>query len=310
MKKLPTILAFTLGSLALPGSLFGEAQTGIIVKAKDGQSALSYDFASGQAEATNGVMVVYGDAVLTADRATVDYESYEVVADGEVHIQHGDQVWTGDHIRYNFKTFQMQAAQFRTGKPPVFATGEGLHADITNHLYSATNAFLTTDDVAKPAMRIRAQSIEIIPGDKIIARHAVLYLGDVPVFYFPYYSRPLDERANHFNFIPGYRGSYGAFLMSSYTWYLNDQLDGDARFDYRQKRGVGTGADFNYHFGPWGEGWLKYYYLHDRDPNRDATDLSNPEKSAAHQLRLPGQPGDEPQHQGRRPLPGRSRHRP
>ena len=48
----------------------------------------------------------------------------EVVADGAVRIQRDEQIWVGEHIRYNFKTRQMEAEQFRTGKPPVFAAGQ------------------------------------------------------------------------------------------------------------------------------------------------------------------------------------------
>src|SRR6266478_10232732 len=46
-----------------------------------------------------------------------------------------------------------------------------------------------------------------------------------------------------------------------------EQLDGIVHVDYRQRRGVGAGPDFNYHLGRWGEGTFRYYYLHDDDPN-------------------------------------------
>ena len=64
--------------------------------------------------------------MLTADRATVNEQTGETEADGRVRIQRDDQIWAGEHIRYNFKTRQMETAQFRTGKTPVFAAGEEL----------------------------------------------------------------------------------------------------------------------------------------------------------------------------------------
>jgi lipopolysaccharide assembly outer membrane protein LptD (OstA) len=224
------------------------------------------DFTSGIATGTNGVIARYGDAVLTAEEAQVNTNG-EVVADGAVHIQQGEQIWSSEHLRYNFNTHEMEASQFRTGQRPMFAAGRGLHADITNQVYYATNAMMTTDDIAQPITKVRARRIKIIPGRKITAYDAVLYVENVPVFYFPYYTRNLGAHANHFNITPGYRSLYGPFLLGSYTWYLNDQLDGDLRLDYRQKRGVGIGPEFNYHLGPWGEGNLKYYYTHDKDPN-------------------------------------------
>ncbi|MCK7496403.1 MAG: hypothetical protein MZW92_39970 [Comamonadaceae bacterium] len=101
----------------------------------------------------------------------------------------------------------------------------------------------------------------------------MLYLGKVPVFYFPYFKQRLDGQANRFNFVPGYRSSYGPFLLSSYTWMANEQLDGVLHADYREERGGAGGADFNMHLGRWGESSLKMYYLYDQDPSEDNVGL-------------------------------------
>jgi lipopolysaccharide assembly outer membrane protein LptD (OstA) len=235
---------------------------------------LEYDFQTGLTTGTNGVLVKSSSAVLTAERVTVNHETGEAIADGKVRIQYEDQIWVGEHIRYNFKTRLMEAEQFRTGKSPLFIEGQGLHAEVTNRVYAATNAFITTDDVSKPAIKVRAHYIKIIPGEKIEAHSATLYLAGVPVFYFPFYSRTLGPRANHFLFLPGYRSQYGAFLLTSYTWFLSEQLDGTAHVDYRTRRGVGTGLDLNYHLDRWGDGTIKYYYAHDDDPQAGVNPLA------------------------------------
>ena len=74
---------------------------------------LVYDFATGLAIATNGVVIKQGGAVLTARRAKINQEAYQVEADGDVRIQRDEQVWGGEHIRYNFKTRVMESEQFR-----------------------------------------------------------------------------------------------------------------------------------------------------------------------------------------------------
>jgi lipopolysaccharide assembly outer membrane protein LptD (OstA) len=231
---------------------------------------VEYDLKTDLAEATNGVRIIYGDAVLTAEKAQVSQSSGEVIAEGNVRIQQAEQLWIGQHMVFNFKTKQMEAQEFRTGKTPIFVAGEGLHGELTNNVYIATNAIITTDDVAKPAVRIRAKYIKIIPGKRLVARDGLLFIGPLPVFYFPYYTRDLTT-ANNFNFIPGYRSSYGPFVLSSYHWVLNPQLDGTVHLDYRERRGPGVGPDFNYHLGKWGEGSFKYYYIHDDDPNASLT---------------------------------------
>ena len=76
--------------------------------------------------------------------------------------------------------------------------------------------------MSEPAIKVRAKYIKIIPGDKVVAHSATLYVEGVPVFYFPYYSRNLGPRANNFNFVPGYRSSFGPFLLSSYHFFLGE----------------------------------------------------------------------------------------
>lgn len=263
------MLTLALCAMAIPGALRAQQQPVWEMEALTDQGWAEFDLQTGLGRGTNGVLVRYGSAFLTADQVGVNQPSGDVTADGNVRIQSEEQVWIGEHIRYNFKTKQMEAEQFRTGKAPVFAAGEGLHGEYTNRLYMATNGVITTDDVAEPDVKIRAKYLKIIPGQRVEARHATLYVGGVPVFYFPYYSRNLGPRANNFNFLPGYRSTYGPFLLTSYRFFLDEQLDGTAHVDYRQKRGVGVGPDLNYHLGRWGDGTFKYYYLHDQDPAVD-----------------------------------------
>jgi lipopolysaccharide assembly outer membrane protein LptD (OstA) len=264
----PTI-TLVLCLLTLPLAVFAQQQPTWEMEGLLEGSLVEYtpEFSRG----SGGVRISYSGAVLTAEKVELDNQSGEVLAEGKVFIQRNEQIWVGERIRYNFKNKSIEAEQFRTGKYPVFAAGHGLHADITNNVYAATNAYITSDDIAEPAIKVRAKYIKIIPGEKIIARSATLYVGEVPVFYFPYYTRNLGPHANNFDFIPGYRTKFGPFLLGSYTWYLNEQLDGELHVDYRERRGIGTGPDVNYHLGPWGKGTFRYYYLHDQEP--DAGDI-------------------------------------
>ncbi len=266
MMKLRQILTTAvLLVLACGFSSYAQEEPALEVWALDPNGHVDGD-RSGIVTCTNGVAVRYGNAVLTADRATVNQVTLEAVADGHVRVQQDDQISISEHLRYNFKTRQIEAAQFRTGKAPVFAAGENLSGDLTNRVYTARGAYVTTDDVDAPFQQIRASSIKIVPGKYFEARNATLYLGGVPVFYFPYYRRTLGYRVNNFNFTPGYRSRFGPYLLGRYTWYWSDELDGVVHLDYRERRGVGVGPDFNAHLGRWGEATLKYYFLNDQQP--------------------------------------------
>ncbi|HXS68991.1 MAG TPA: hypothetical protein VN761_09125 [Candidatus Polarisedimenticolia bacterium] len=235
-----------------------------------GQANAVYDLKHNTAAGTNGIFINYKGTILTADSVFLDKNTGEAIASGNVRIQQGDELYAGDHMRYNFHTHQMISDEFRSGKPPVFMEGRGLHGNVVSNrlekgTYTATNGILTTDDVSKPFFKIRANRIRITPNDKVQAWDAMLYIGDVPVFYFPYYSRNLGPHANNFDFVPGYRSSFGPFILGEYTWWMNDELNGKFHLDYRERRGVGLGPDFNYNLGRWGAGTLRYYYTHDDD---------------------------------------------
>jgi LPS-assembly protein len=273
MRRLPAIVALVFLCAFFPFVAPAQQQASwdvralkqIIPGAPDG----SVDVVGNTAYGTNVFVQYNTNATLIADSARLDYQSGEVEADGHVRIEQGDFTWTGEHIRYNFKTHQMQSEQFRTGKPPAFAQAEQLQGDTTNKTYHARHAFVTTDDVSDPAIYVRSSHIKIVPGKYIEMWNAVLFLDGVPTFYFPYYRRNLGEHVNSFNFLPGYRSAYGPFLLNTYTWDLNDAMDGKIHLDYREKRGVGAGPDLNLHLGQWGEAHFKYYYLHDQDSTHD-----------------------------------------
>lgn len=238
------------------------------------ESTSEYDLNTRVLTADHGAMVTYQDdsgaeAVLTADRITINETTGLAVAEGKVYLQRDNQVWTGDRLEYNFLTREMKSGAFRTGMAPFFAAGEGLTLNLTNQVYTATNSFTTTDDISDPSFKVRAKSLTLAPGKYIEARNAVVHAGSVPVMYFPYYKRSLTRHPNNFAFTPGYRSLYGPFLLSEFNWYYSENLNGTIHGDYRQKRGFGVGPDLHYNAGPLGKGDFRYYYTHDEDPPDD-----------------------------------------
>jgi len=174
--------------------------------------------------ATNGVTVTHRDeaglAILTADSATVNYSTGDVAADGSVHLQKDNATWEGDHILYNFKTREIRTGKFKMGETGFFVGANAIKGvgDPTNGFYRGEAGFATMDDYSKPAERVRARHFIVVPGKYVKAFDATLMLGNVPVFYFPYYYHSLENDPNHFTFLPGYRSTYGPYLLTRYDW--------------------------------------------------------------------------------------------
>src|SRR6185436_14810637 len=112
-----------------------------------------------------------------------------------------------------------------------------LLAEQSNNTYRASQSFITTDDLAEPGFRIRGQTMILVPGEYVEMKHATLYLGDIPVFYWPYYRRRLVDHPLNFEFLPGYRSLYGAYLHTTINASWTSDLSAEFHVDYRVKRG-------------------------------------------------------------------------
>ncbi|MBI1178793.1 LPS assembly protein LptD [bacterium] len=247
-------------------------------------SQVNFDDKKGVATATDGIIVAYEDAILTADKVTFirdanKKDTGEVIAEGHVRIQRGQQIWIGEKISYNFVTGHMTADKFRTGQPPFFIAGVNLDANKETGIYTGYGVTMTTDDYEDPAQKVEASSVGIMEDDYAEVYSATLKIGKVPILWLPYMKRSLKTHPSYFTIFPGYSGRYGAYGLSAYHWSYGSDLDAAVRLDYRSKRGIGTGADLNYDLGRAGKGDFSYYWTDDHDAGLDANgDVIDPRR--------------------------------
>lgn len=261
---------FALGLLFFTAAVWtGEPET-IELRSLSPEGEFEYDEATGEATSPSGVEIRYQDARLTARRVRFERASGEVLAEGNVRLERGTELWVAEQLRYNFLTRTLDTRSFRAGVRPFFTGGEGLGGNLTNQVHTATNAFVTTDDHATPAYRVRARQLTFVPGRYLEARGATLLLGRVPVFYLPRYRYYLDRAPDGFEVKPGYRSLFGPYLLSAYHWAPFTNLETSVRLDLRQKRGVGTGLDLSSQLGALGTNDLTTYFTYDFEPGTNS----------------------------------------
>lgn len=236
----------------------------------------SFDPATGVATAKGDVYIKYDDTEIKASQADYNANTGDVVAKGGVVVVKAGQVYRGENITYNVKTEELKANNLRSSMEPIFYETDGFDTNAGElKQIDGTNAFFTTHDSQNPNYRVKAKSITIYPGDRVVMRNVKVYAGNTPVFWIPYFVQPLDDELGYF-FQPGYTSQWGAFLLNQYGVMHGDHTLAKYHLDLRSARGVAVGADFRSMkwkaMGNNNVGHLKLYYAYDTDATSGVND--------------------------------------
>jgi len=251
---------------------------------------LTYDFVSQRgallksepekfSPSTAVVDVLYQDQRIEADRIDFDLALQEAVASSRVTLYQGPSRLTGENLRYNFQTKQTDWSGITFTAAPWF--GKAAQADRKSpELVEFTTASVTTCDHVPPHYRVQAQRIEYYVDDRIVAHHARLYLGSVPVLYVPVWKQSLADTRPKFTVRVGNKTEWGWFALGTYRYQLNEYVKGRIHLDERAEKGFASGIDADYTTKKNGQGSIKTYYMNERDTSHE-----NPSENAPEQER-------------------------
>ena len=205
-----------------------------------------------------GPVKVTGDSGLEvfSNTAVLDVTAKSITFEGEVSVYQGEVIQRGARAVYYYERKFLDASGLRVSLDPVLLEAGKFTSEQhgTKSVYVGENSGLTTDDVEKPNFWIRSKTTTVYPEDRIVLRDMWLYVHDVPIFWLPYLSQPLNAELGY-HFLPGDRSTWGVYLLNTYGIMLGgdtDPLTGDTKnawllsrwhFDLRSTRGLGTGVD-------------------------------------------------------------------
>lgn len=215
---------------------------------------------------TGNISIEYKGVTLTCDTVTVYIDTREAVAEGNVKVRQRDGAYfTGDRINYNFDTQKGYVLKGALSAKPFYGRADEV-VKTGGKDYKLEKGYVTTCDYEHPHYRIQAKEVRIYLDDKVVARNIIFYIGNMPVFYLPYYIQPLrDVKKMNVTLIPGRSKDWGYYLLSAYRFQWNDNLRGDLLLDYRTKIGLGEGINAYYDTKQVGKGAAKFYYTHQND---------------------------------------------
>ena len=218
------------------------------------------------------VTIDYEGIKLTCDRITVYSETKDSEAEGHVVLKTAGSELKGEKITYNFGTKVGEILKARAQSGEWYIFGDKIEL-LSNATYRVINGYLTSCCLAKPHYKIVAKSVTIDPvSNKVSAKDVTVKVGNTPIAYLPKY---------HFNMkaggwpavdvIPGKKSKWGAFVLNSYRYELDNKNALTFRVDERSRWGLGEGVDYKYTLNGFGNGLLRTYYTDQRDVDRNET---------------------------------------
>ena len=185
-----------------------------------------------------------GDAVhtITAEELTLNLEKNTISATGAVEylVQRPSETeeFRGDGIVFNIRDWDgvflrgiTDSGQASDPDQPDFAVSGARISRSPQEIVVIDDGVITSSVADPPNYRIRAQRIWILAPGEWGIRRAVLYVGRVPMFYFPYFFVPGDRL--FFNPAIGARSREGSFIQTT-TYIFGQSEEDDPPFSIMQ----------------------------------------------------------------------------
>lgn len=244
-------------------------------------------FENGTAVADNNVQIHYNGISIYADHAEYNPDTRDVLLVGNVRIYSGTDLFNGQRVLYNLETKKTRALEFNGGHSPLKfgsleATGFGTRQ------FTLRDSDITTSDSSMPDWHIQAKTIRIYTNDRVVLLNSTLYVGQIPIMWLPYAYSSLTR--NGFQLTPGYYSTWGAYILTDYTFPLGsgDNFLASIRNDYRSLHGYALGFDANLKFGKDNQDVGKFtaYYANDTDPSAFKDPLPAPTNQSQSRYRV------------------------
>jgi LPS-assembly protein len=239
---------------------------GVKIKA----DSIGYDKTSNTYNASGRVRIDWSGIILFADNVSLREQDNQAIAEGNVLFLKDENTLQGSRATMDMTTNQgeiddatlfVKNGNFRLSGKKLQKTGE--------EDYHIENGSFTTCDGANPSWKFSAAELDVSRNDYAIGKHAVFYIKNIPVLYFPYIIYPVLEERQSGLMIPrtGVSSKKGFYLEIPYYQVISPSQDATFFLDIQSKRGAGFGADYRYLMRAGGHGETKAYLIYDTTKN-------------------------------------------
>ncbi len=207
---------------------------------------VTYQQESGLVTASGNVQLDWLGKVLKADNIEIKVQVKQLDAQGNVSIAESSNTIFTDKIRYDMDKQQGEMTNTFGCSSPIFFRAEKMYK-ISSDTYKIENVTISNCDLDNPHHYAYAKNGLFVVDKKITISKAVYYVGGVPVFYFPKYTRKLnDDDPFRYEIEPGYSNEGGAALKLALKYRFTKEFDSKLSLDYLGSFGEGIGLELSY----------------------------------------------------------------
>ncbi len=211
---------------------------------------LTYDEEKGLAYLQEGFSVSRDSRTLTGQSLVFSTATRRAVARGDLLLDDPSMRMRGERVIMDFST--------NIAEWPEGAKGEmknslwrfrAKNLKGNQDLYRAKRVRFTSCDHPHPDYQIRSWSGKIRPDSHIALTHAIFFIGPIPVFYWPYFTKSINpDRVRPTVYLdPGRSGREGKYVRSVIAYpLLRERLYMRMHLDYFSKIDMGYGPEILY----------------------------------------------------------------
>jgi LPS-assembly protein len=210
--------------------------------------------------ADGNVVVIYGEARLTADHVEYNDATSEVAASGHVHYDFENQHLEADDAHYNvssghglFHHVHGTVKIVREPNPAILVTTNPLYFQaeeverLSEDVYVIRLAWITVCDPQRPSWQFFAAHAHVQLNDKIALVSANFRFFRIPLLWMPYATAPAGAKIRQTGFlIPdvGDSSLKGFVFGDAFYWAPNSWMDATLGGQYFSRRGAAERGQF------------------------------------------------------------------
>lgn len=212
------------------------------------------------------VNLEYRDVQIETENVRIDLNTSELLAWDKVSFKLKTRRIEGKNLRYNLEK-EEGTIQDVSGKEGLFFY-RAEEAYFSLEIVELRKAYFTTCDLPLPHYKITADKISIRLEDEIVMSTVTFSVGNIPVFWLPFFVQYLREENRLIFPSFSYSDFAGWSIQTGYYFYASPFFQTKLRLGYRQKKGWAEGIDISYRFKG-GKGNLNTYFIKEKDTQKE-----------------------------------------